>query len=226
MQGFWVIIPDFDAEHEVGSLSQSAAHRQSPFVQVSQRLDQSQSDASSRSLMFSHGLVVAIEDMRQRLRCYAIASIDHVQVEIVTVLVQRETDLPRGGVLDGIRHQVVCYRSDDFRIVVNLGQIGIDIDADRDLGITAEGNEVPSNLIHQSTKVSLGYHQFPIVCFGFPELQNVIDQTLQTVSVGVDRCHLLPIGLGHLAIVLQVLQWAKYQSKWRAQFVSNIREEA
>lgn len=92
--------------------------------------------------------------------------------------------------------------------------------------IVIEFLESHADFLNQCSKIGAGYSLLAVLCFSFPEFQNVIDEIEQPLGTGVDAGNLL-VGENRQALVFhQIFQRTEDEGERCAKFMSDIGKEA
>ena len=136
VQSIGIGVFDGNGENKPTALTLTTFGNDGAFVQIGQRTHKGETDACARSLMTSLGLIVALEDVRQRIGGNAMSGITHGDMQhSLGIALDIDSDVALFGVLDGVGKQVVEDGGDYLRIEINLGKIGRDVVGELHLGI-------------------------------------------------------------------------------------------
>ena len=136
VQSIGIGVFDGNGENKPTALTLTTFGNDGAFVQIGQRTHKGETDACARSLMTTLGLVVALEDVRQRIGGNAMSGITHGDMQhSLGIALDIDSDVALFGVLDGVGEQVVEDGGDHLRIEIDLGKIGRDVVGELHLGI-------------------------------------------------------------------------------------------
>ena len=226
MQGVRIGIVSIQRQREATATTFLTLNADKPLVQLSERLDQCQPYARPRSLMVTLGLIVAFEDVWQRLWCNAVARVSHGNAQFAVSMLHRRRDATLVGIFDGIRQEIVHDGSNDFRVEPYHRQSFSYVAGYLYFGISIQLLVVEAYLAYKLSYVSSCYRQPPILCFGFPELQYFVDKVSEAFGTFMNHRHMMATQLRQSTILHQVVKRSEDKCQWSAQFVSHISKES